>query len=115
MLNMRGLEKLDAMVFHVIESVATSKDIKAEDIEYAARDLYPQHAKLIVLVIKNKPEFMELWGTKPTVEEMYQAVIETLSKEYTEKQLADVAKQLFPKDWMKIVEVEKKSHFTGES
>lgn len=100
---MGGLEKLDEMVFHVIESVATSKDITAEDIEYAARDMYPDHADLIITVIKNKPEFMELWGRKPDVEEMYLAVVEALPKDYGEEKFRKVAKKLFPEDWEEVI------------
>ncbi|MDD3492277.1 MAG: hypothetical protein PHZ19_02110 [Candidatus Thermoplasmatota archaeon] len=101
---MRGLEKLDEMVFHVIESVATGKDITAEDIEYAARDLYPEHAILIITVIKNKPEFMELWGRKPTLDEMSMAVIEALPKDYTKVEFRETAKKLFPEDWEEILQ-----------
>jgi len=100
-----GLERLDEMVFHVIESVATGKDIRAEDIEYAAHDLYPEHADLIVTVIKNKPEFMELWGRKPDVEEMHMAVVEALPKDYTAEEFRKAAKKLFPEDWEEIIEI----------
>lgn len=101
---MGGLEKLDEMVYHVIESVATSKDIRAEDIKYAAHEMYPEHADLIVTVIKNKPEFMELWGRKPDVEEMYLAVVEALPKDYTEEQFKMMAKRLFPDSWEEILQ-----------
>jgi len=102
-----GLERLDEMVFHVIESVATGKDIRAEDIEYAARDLYPEHAELLILVIQNKPEFMELWGRRPTIEDMYLAVVEHLPKYYTQKQLQATAQLLFPDHWKDITSREK--------
>jgi len=105
---MRGLEKLDEMVFRVIESIATGKDITAEDIEYAARDLYPEHAILIITVIKNKPEFMELWGRKPTVDEMHMAVVEALPKDYTKQHFAEVSQRLFPDRWGQVVELEEK-------
>ena len=100
---MNGLEKLDEMVFRVIESVATGKDIKAEDIEYAARDLFPEHANLIISVIKNNPKFMELWGEEPDPKDMYLAVVESLPKDYTEEQFIEKAKELFPHDWKKIL------------
>lgn len=104
---MGGLEKLDEMVYHVIESVATGKDIKAEDIEYAARDMYPDHADLIITVIKNKPEFMELWGKTPNSKDMYLAVIEALPKNYSKKQFKKMAKKLFPNCWHRIFQLEK--------
>jgi len=104
---MKGLERLDEMVFRVFEGVATGKDVTAEDIEYAARDLYPRHADLIILVIQNKPEFMELWGRRPTIEEMHLAVVEHLPRNYTHKQLQETAQQLFPDHWKDITSREK--------
>jgi len=104
---MKGLERLDEMIFHVIESVATGKDIKAEDIEYAARDLYPQHANLLILIIQNKPEFMELWGRKPSLDEMHMAVVEALPRGYSGKQFAEAARRMFPHDWEPLVDLER--------
>ncbi|MFB6089337.1 MAG: hypothetical protein ABEK36_06165 [Candidatus Aenigmatarchaeota archaeon] len=104
---MSGLKKLDEMVFHVIESIATGKDITAKDIEYAAHDMYPKHAELLITIIKNKPEFMELWGEKPQLEDMHLAVIETLPKNYSKKQFKKMAKQLFPSYWHRIFQLEK--------
>lgn len=101
---MKGLEKLDEMIFHTIESVASGKDITAEDIEYAAEDLYPKYADLIITVIQNKPEFMELWGRQPSIQDMYLAVVEALPKEYTKQQFTKMAKELFPDNWITIEE-----------
>ena len=102
---MSGIEKLDDMIREVVESIITAKDFTAKDFEQVARELYPEHAELIISVIKNKPQFMELWGAKPDVEEMYLAVVESLPKDYTEEQFIRMAKNLFPSRWKEISKI----------
>jgi len=103
---MTGLDRLDDMVQEVIESVITAKDFSARDFEAAAAELYPQHADLIVAVIKHKAPFMELWTHIPDVEEMYLYVIETLPPHYSPEDLRARAQQLFPDHWKQIIEQE---------
>jgi hypothetical protein len=59
--------------------------------------------EIIITIIQNKPQFMELWGREPDIEEMYLAVVEALPKEYTEEQFKEMAQELFPENWERVV------------